>query len=51
MEELGNSLQENNDQEKWQKENLEMKDDFGQLDTTESKWPLIFPPGGKEYCR
>lgn len=26
MPELGNSLQENNDQEKWQKENLEMND-------------------------
>lgn len=27
------------------KENLEMNDDFGQLDTVESKQPLFFPPG------
>lgn len=26
-------------------ENLEMNDDFGQLDNTENKWPLFFPPG------
>lgn len=33
---LGTSLQKNNDQEKWHKDNLEIKDVFGLLDTVES---------------